>query len=115
MISLYGIRSCDACRKALKWMRERDIRHEYVDIREVGLNTPLVNRWQDSINWQELLNRRSITWRKIPECDRNELNRDKARALLLHYPTVMKRPLLDLGSRIVLGFSESEYESLDLE
>jgi arsenate reductase len=114
MISLYGIRSCDTCRKALKWLQAHDIEHEYVDIRETGLNKAVVGHWQESVNWEGLLNRRSITWRKIPECDRAELNPNKARDLILDYPTVMKRPLLDLGNRVVLGFSEAEYESLDL-
>ncbi len=114
MISLYGIRSCDACRKALNWLRENDVEHEYIDIREDGLNSELLNRWQKSVSWEKLLNRRSVTWRKIPECDRLDLSKDKARDLILGYPTAMKRPLLDIGTRIVLGFDESVYEDLGL-
>lgn len=112
MITLYGIRNCDTCRKALKWLQSGDIDHNYVDIRETGLSAELLERWQDSTPWDRLVNRRSTTWRNIPAHERENLNADTARELILKYPTVMKRPVLDLGDNIVLGFDATAYSEL---
>jgi len=114
MITIYGIRSCDTCRNALKWLDEQNVEHQYVDIRTDGLNSELLLRWQKTVAWEDLLNKRSITWRKIPEIDRSDLNSDKACDMILNYPTVLKRPVLDLGTQVILGFDASVYGGLDL-
>jgi len=114
MITIYGIRSCDTCRNALKWLDEKNVEHKYVDIRTDGLDSDLLLRWQKSVAWEDLLNKRSITWRKIPELDRSDLDSEKARDMILNYPTVLKRPVLDLGSRVILGFDASVYGNLNL-
>ncbi len=114
MIMLYGIRNCDACRNASKWLTQHGVQHQYVDIREDGLSEALLGHWQESVGSEALLNRRSITWRKIPESDRDDLSDTGTRELILNYPTAMKRPILDLGTRVVLGFDESVYDELDL-
>ena len=114
MITLYGIRNCDACRKALKWLQNNDIGHSYVDVRESELNAELLDRWLASVSRDELLNRRSTTWRKIPPGERDHLNDEGARDLILQYPTVMKRPVLDFGDQVILGFDVSIYAELEL-
>ena len=110
MIRIYGITSCDSCRKARKWLAANDIESEYVDIRKDGLPEDLVSRWQDAAGWEELLNKRSITWKKIPAWDREGLDAERARQLILSYPTVMRRPVLDLGDQVILGFDKTAYE-----
>jgi len=114
MITLYGIRSCDSCRKARRWLQDRNIEFRFTDIRDEVLEEPLLEKWQKQLHWEPLLNKQSITWRKIPSFDRTNLNAQNARVLILNYPTVMKRPVLDLGHHVVLGFDEDAYEALEL-
>jgi Spx/MgsR family transcriptional regulator len=114
MITLYGIRNCDACRKALKWLQNNDIGHSYIDIRESEMNADLLDKWLTSVSRDELLNRRSTTWRQIPPGERNKLTNKSARNLILRYPTVMKRPVLDFGDQVILGFDASIYSDLNL-
>ena len=113
MITLYGIRSCDNCRKARRWLQDRDIEFRFTDIRDEVLEEPLLEKWQKQLDWEPLLNKQSVTWRKIPPFDRADLNAQNAQALILNYPTVMKRPILDNGTQILLGFDDKEYEALD--
>jgi len=114
-MTLYGIRSCDNCRKAQHWLKERDIEFHFSDIRDEALDESRLEKWQKQLGWEPLLNKHSITWRKIPSFDRTGLNESSARALILNYPTVMKRPILDLGQRVLVGFDEDEYEALKLK
>ena len=114
MINLYGISNCDRCRKARRWLRNRDIDFRFTDIREEALDENTLEKWQQQIDWEQLLNKKSITWRKIPQMDRANMDARRARTMIMDYPTVMKRPLLDLDDQIVLGFDEATYEGLDL-
>jgi len=114
MITLYGIRNCDSCRKARNWLQDRNIEFQFTDIREEKLNEPLLEKWQQEFDWERLLNKKSITWRKIPQMDRANMDAQLARTMILDYPTVMKRPVLDLDSQAVLGFDEDTYEALNL-
>ena len=109
MVRIYGIKSCDTCRTARRWLEQHQINHEYLDIREDGLDADLLHRWETATGWESLVNKRSITWRKIPELDREDLDGDRAVQLILAYPTVLKRPVLDLGDRVILGFDEDSY------
>ncbi len=111
-VTIYGIRSCSNCRAAIKWLSTHGITHEYKDIRDDGLSDKLLNDLQNKTNWEDLLNKRSITWRRIPDVDRTNLTPDTARQLILNYPTILKRPVLDLGDRLILGFDETRYRRL---
>ena len=114
MIKLYGIRNCDNCGKARRWLQDKDIDFHFVDIREEALDESQLINWQQQLGWELLLNKKSITWRKIPPFDRDDLNETSARTLILNYPTVMKRPLLDVGQKVLLGFNAEDYEALKL-
>ena len=111
-ITIHGIRSCSNCRAAIQWLKTHDIEHEYRDIRDDGLTDELLKKWQGLVEWETLLNKRSITWRKIPPVDCSDLNPDNARQLILGYPTILKRPVLDLGDLLILGFDEARYSSV---
>jgi Spx/MgsR family transcriptional regulator len=114
MIKLYGIRNCDSCRLATRWLDENGVDYEFVDVRRDGVDEATLERWQESLGWEALLNKRSITWRKIPPFDRDDLNAANARELMLNFPTVMKRPALDTGDQVLLGFDKYAYEQLGL-
>lgn len=110
MVRIFGIGSCDTCRQATKWLERHGVAFEYVDIRSDGLTDDVVSRWQSRANWEEMINKRSITWRKIPAVDRADLDAESSRHLILAYPTVLRRPVLELPDRLLLGFDEVLYE-----
>ena len=114
MTKLYGIRNCDSCRLATRWLDENGIDYKFVDVRMDGIDESTLERWQETLGWEALMNKRSITWRKIPAFDREDLNATKARELILNFPTVMKRPVLDTDEKVLLGFDKYAYEQLGL-
>lgn len=109
---VYGIRNCDTCRKALKWLKERGIDHTYHDFREHGLSDRQLAGWLEALGWEALLNRRSLTWRNLPEAHKAEVDIDKAAALMLDHPTLIKRPIFDNGIRVFVGFDAAAREAL---
>jgi arsenate reductase len=110
MLTVYGIKSCDTCRRARKYLTERGIEHEFHDVRDDGLDIQMLERWTDRIGWEKLLNKKSLTWRKIPEVDRNDMGRDQALAAMIERPTLIKRPVLESPQFIAVGFSEKRFE-----
>lgn len=119
MITVYGIRSCDSCRRALNWLRERHIEHCFHDVRDDGLDDALLRRLQklerrtdEAMQSSALLNRRSTTWRQLEDDARRDLDAAGIRALILRHPTMMKRPVIDTGEDVLVGFDESARNSL---
>jgi arsenate reductase len=109
MLTVYGIKSCETCRNARKFLNEKNIEHTFHDLRQDGLSIQMLERWITRIGWERLLNKKSLTWRKIPELDRNELTRDKALAVMIESPTLIKRPVLEDDNFIAVGFSEKRF------
>jgi len=109
MLNVYGIKSCDTCRRAKKFLEERNIEFRFHDLREDGLDIQMLERWSARIEWQRLLNRKSLTWRKIPEADRENMTRNRAFATMLEQPTLVKRPVLEHPSFFAVGFSETRF------
>jgi arsenate reductase len=109
MLTVYGIKSCDTCRRARKFLEARNIEFRFHDLREDGLDIQMLERWSARIEWERLLNRKSLTWRKIPEADRNDMTRDRAFAAMLHQPTLVKRPVLEHPAFFAVGFSEKRF------
>ena len=111
MLTIYGIPSCDTCRKARNWLTEHAKEHKFHDLREDGLDVQMLGRWAQTSDWQELLNTRSVTWRKIPEVDRSDMTKDRAFSLMLDNPTLVKRPVLESPQFIAVGFSEKRFSA----
>lgn len=109
MLTVYGIKSCDTCRRARKYLTEHGIQHTFHDVRDDGLDIQMLERWAERIGWEKLLNKKSLTWRKLPEVDRNDISRDKALALMIDKPTLVKRPVLESPAYIAVGFSEKRF------
>lgn len=109
MLTVFGIKSCDTCRRARKYFAENDIEFGFHDVRDDGLDIQMLERWASRIDWEKLLNKKSLTWRKIPEVDRAEMNQAKAFALMLENPTLVKRPVLESEAFIAVGFSEKRF------
>jgi arsenate reductase len=109
VLTVYGIKSCDTCRKARKYLAEHNIEFEFHDLREDGLDIQMLERWTTRMGWERLLNKQSLTWRKIPEVDRSDMGRDKALATMIDNPTLIKRPVLESEKFIAVGFSEKRF------
>lgn len=113
-LAVYGIKSCDTCRRARRFLDDHDIAYRFHDVRADGLDIQMLERWADRLDWHKLLNRQSLTWRKVPETDRADMNRNKALATILDQPTLLKRPVLEHPDYIAVGFSEKRFsEFLD--
>ncbi len=111
-LTLYGIGSCDTCRKAKKWLEAQSYNYEFHDLRDDGIDIKMLERWARRISWEELLNTRSLTWRKLPEVDRADMSKDKALSSMLDHPTLVKRPVLECSQFIAVGFSPDNYKNI---
>jgi len=109
---VYGIKNCDTCRKALKWLKSENIEHIFHDFRVDGLAEKTLSTWVNTVGWETLLNRRGTTWRKLLVTDRDGVTPGTAVALMLENPTLIKRPVFDTGAAYFVGFSEAEQNAL---
>ena len=114
-LTLYGIASCDTCRKARKWLTEQSREFRFHDLRNDGLDSEMLDRWAGRIDWNRLLNTRSLTWRKLPEVDRANMTMDKVLALMLEHPTLVKRPVLECSKFIAVGFAPKNYRDIFMQ
>lgn len=112
MLRMYGIANCDTCRKARKWFERQSAAVEFHDLRSDGLTRTMLGRWAGKVDWNALLNKRSTTWRRLPATDREGLDRERALALMLEHPTLVKRPVLEFDGGVEIGFSAERYRQL---
>jgi Spx/MgsR family transcriptional regulator len=108
-LTVFGIRSCDTCRRAQKYLTDHNIEFRFHDLRVDGLDIQTLERWSDRIGWEKLLNRQSLTWRKIPEIDKAQITRSRALGMMIDQPTLIKRPVLESKEFIAVGFSEKRF------
>jgi arsenate reductase len=106
---LYGIANCDTVRKARAWLDARGVRYEFHDYKKAGIDERQLRAWAAELGWERLLNRAGTTFRKLPDAHQAGLDEDKAIALMLEQPSMIKRPLLDLGERRLVGFGEEAW------
>ena len=109
-ITMYGIRNCDTIKKARAWLDERKVEYVFHDYKAAGIAPDRLRHWCQEMGWENLLNRAGTTFRKLPEADKRELNEERAISLMLAHPSMIKRPLLDLGRTRLLGFSPQSYQ-----
>jgi len=108
-ITIYGIRNCDTMKKARAWLDERGMAYAFHDYKTGGVDTARLTRWIEAVGWETLLNRAGTTFRKLPEADKQGLNQTKAIALMLAHPSMIKRPVLDVGGKLLVGFKPEAY------
>lgn len=107
--TLYGIKNCDTVKKARTWLNAHDLEYVFHDYKTEGIDRPRLKGWCDELGWEVLLNRAGTTFRKLPEADKQGLNAAKAIRLMLAQPSIIKRPVLDLGKRRLVGFKPDIY------
>jgi arsenate reductase len=111
MVTMYGIRNCDTVKKARAWLDARGIAYQFHDYKTAGIDAARLRGWAAELGWEKLLNRAGTTFRKLPEADKEGLDADKAIALMLARPSMIRRPVLDLGGRRLLGFDEEAWSA----
>lgn len=112
MITLYGIKNCDTVKKARRWLEQHGIDYRFHDVREDGLAPQQVAQWLQSLGWETLLNRRSTSWKALQAEQREAMDNTLAQSAILEHPTLIKRPLLDIGHELHCGFSASRYAQI---
>ncbi len=108
-ITIYGIKNCDTMKKARTWLDARAVAYTFHDYKTAGIERAKLLEWCESVGWERLLNRNGTTFRKLSEADRTGLNQTKAIALMLAQPAMIKRPVLELGRSLLVGFSPESY------
>ena len=109
--TLFGIPNCDTVKKARDWLAAHDVAFDFHDYKTAGVDRASLERWVAEQGWEVVLNRAGTTFRKLPEADRVDLDADKAIALMLAQPSMIKRPVLDLGDRRIVGFKPDVYQA----
>ena len=109
MLTLYGIKNCDTVKKARQWLDTQGIEYRFHDFRKDGLDLSLLERWETELGWEALLNKRGTSWRKLEESQREGVDRAKALMLMLAQPSLIKRPVLETGTKTLIGFIPEEY------
>ncbi|MEA1015903.1 ArsC family reductase [Sphingosinicella sp. LY1275] len=111
-IILYGIPNCDTVKKARTWLDDAGVDYAFHDYKKAGIDEARLRGWCAEHGWETLLNRAGTTFRKLPDADKTGLDTDKAVALMLAQPSMIKRPVLDLGDRRVVGFKPDLYREV---
>jgi arsenate reductase len=110
-ITIYGIKNCDTMKKARAWLDKHGVEYAFHDYKTAGIERERLERWSRKVGWEALLNRAGTTFRKLPDKDKEALNERKAMALMLAQPSIIKRPVLELGGgRLVVGFKPEIYD-----
>jgi Spx/MgsR family transcriptional regulator len=109
MIVVYGIKNCDSVKKARNWLEARHIAYRFHDYRVDGLEAALLQSFVDTLGVDAVLNQRSTSWRQLDDTQKADLTPDKAVQLMLAVPTLIKRPILDNGQQLIVGFNPDQY------
>lgn len=109
-VTIYGIKNCDTMTKARAWLDKHGVDYTFHDYKTAGIERDKLERWAKKVGWETLLNRAGTTFRKLPDKDKAGVTGTKAVALMLAQPSMIKRPVLDLGGgKLLVGFKPEEY------
>tara|TARA_B100000678_G_scaffold279593_1_gene275433 strand:+ start:1083 stop:1430 length:348 start_codon:yes stop_codon:yes gene_type:complete len=109
-ITLNGIPNCDTVKKARRWLDAQGIEHTFRDFKKDGPSQDEIMRWGEAAGWDVLLNKRGTTFRNLDEGEKADLTQDKAIALMVQHPSLIKRPVLDHENGTLVGFKEPEWK-----
>ncbi len=107
--TIYGIKNCDTMKKARAWLDARKVAYAFHDYKTAGIDRARLEAWVKSAGWETLLNRAGTTFRKLPDAEKTGLDARKAIALMLAQPSMIKRPVLETGGRLLVGFKPDDY------
>lgn len=110
--TLFGIPNCDTVKKARLWLDQHGVAFDFHDYKKAGIDRPRLEAWVAEHGWETVLNRAGTTFRGLPEGDKADLDANKAVALMLAQPSMIKRPVLDIGDRTLVGFKPDRYAAI---
>lgn len=110
MTTIYGIKNCDTMKKARAWLEERGVAYDFHDYKKAAIDRGRLERWAGQVGWEALLNRSGTTFRKLADADKEGLTEDKAIALMLAQPSMIRRPVLEWKGTVIVGFKPGSYE-----
>jgi arsenate reductase len=108
-ITIYGIKNCDTMKKARAWLDDHGAAYAFHDYKTSGIERAKLESWAAKVGWEPLLNKAGTTFRKLPDADKENLNEKKAIALMLAQPSLIKRPVLEAGRELLVGFKPDTY------
>ena len=108
---VYGIRNCDTMKKAFAWLEERKVAYDFHDYKKEGIGAPKLKEWAARAGWEKLANMRGPTWRKIPDAQKVNLNEARALVLLQENPSAIRRPIVEQGAKLLIGFDPAEFDA----
>ena len=111
-IILYGIPNCDTVKKARSWLEDREIVYAFHDYKKSGADADRIKAWCTAFGWETILNRAGTTYRKLPDTDKSGLDEAKAIGLMVGQPSMVRRPVVEHPSGILIGFKPEEWEIL---
>lgn len=111
-VTIYGIRNCDTMKKAFAWLDGHDVDYAFHDYKKRGVERAQLERWCKDAGWEKVLNRAGTTFRKLPDTAKEGLDQRKAIALMLEQPSMIKRPVVETGRTIEIGFAPERYAGL---
>ena len=109
-VTIHGIKNCDTMKKARAWLEAHGVGHAFHDYKAAGIDRATLAGWAKKVGWEKLLNRAGTTFRKLPDAEKEGLTEQRALALMEAQPSMIKRPVLALGDRLIVGFDAAEYE-----
>ena len=110
-ITIYGIKNCDTMKKARAWLDKHMVDYAFHDYKSAGIDKDKLERWAKKVGWETLINRAGLTFKKLPDKDKEGLTEKKALALMLKQPSMIKRPVLELGGgKLMVGFKPELYK-----
>lgn len=108
-VRLWGIKNCDTMKKAFAWLAAHEVAYEFIDYKKAGVAEAHLPDWNRRAGWEKLLNTRGLMWKKLSEEERTAVDEEKALKLMAQYPSLIKRPLLDTGTQLIVGFTPENY------
>jgi arsenate reductase len=108
-VTIYGIKNCDTMKKARTWLDQHGVAYVFHDYKAAGIERGQLEGWAQAVGWETLLNRAGTTFRALPEGDKDALSARKAIALMVAQPSMIKRPVLDVGGKLLVGFKPDQY------
>lgn len=112
MSAIFGIKACDTMKKAFVWLDGRGVAYVFHDFKKTPPDRAMLERWCDALGWDKVINRAGTTFRKLPDQAKADLDRDKAIALMLAQPSMIKRPVLEHSGGVEIGFRPERYAAL---
>ncbi|MDZ4866710.1 MAG: ArsC family reductase [Alphaproteobacteria bacterium] len=111
-VTIYGIKNCDTMKKARAWLDEHGVAYSFHDYKSAGIERDVLEGWVKEAGWEIVLNRAGTTFRSLPDDKKDGLNEKKAVALMLAQPSMIKRPVLIAGKKLLVGFKPEQYRAL---